>query len=66
MYVTVEPTTKQDKLLAARMANFGAVIILLFLDHYGGIKSPESLYIIFGSAGAGLEIGQLINLIKRK
>lgn len=66
MYITVEPTTKQDKLLLARLSNVAVILLLLGLQKIYNVEVPESLYFIFGSAGAGLEIGQLVNLIKRK
>lgn len=66
IYITVEPTEKQAKLLAARWFNAAMIILLLCMQHFLQVSVPESLYIIFGSAGAGIEVGQLISLIKRK
>jgi len=66
IYITVEPTTKQDKQLIARMSNYVVLLSLLFLNKYAGMDIPESLFWIFGSAVAGLEIGQIYNLLRRK
>jgi hypothetical protein len=64
IYITVEPTTKQDRLLLARFGNYLAILSFLVLAKIG-IQVPNELYWLFGSGAAGIEIGQLINLINR-
>lgn len=66
IYITVEPTTNQDKQFLARMSNYFVLLSLLLLGRYAGIDIPDILYLIFGSAVAGLELGQMYNLIRRK
>lgn len=66
IYITVEPTTKQDKLLLGRLSNYFVLLSLLCLDKYYHVDVPETVYWIFASAAAGLELGQFINLIRRK
>jgi len=66
IYITVEPTEKHDRLLIGRVGNYVAILVFLTLDKLAHLNVPESLYFMFGSAAAGLEIGQLVNLIKRK
>lgn len=65
-YITVEPTEKTDKLLKARLTNYFALLSFLFLDKFLQIGVPSSVYFLFASSAAGLEIGQFINVLTRK
>lgn len=66
IFITVEPSNKYDKLLIGRLSNYVVLLILLFVQSKLNVDIPDNLFFVFGSAAAGLEIGQLMNLLKRK
>ena len=66
IYITVEPTAKHDRLLIGRLACYIAIVSFLLLNKYLSVEVPDALYWSFGCSAAGLEVGQLIGLFKRK